>query len=105
MNPLFALLLTAFLTLGFQAPAWADYATTPQPYPGAHGPFPSYPYYPPAPVYPAQPSPFIMCFAQGLANGAFFYGVGLNVYAANEWALYACHSTRQYCRPTGCRPY
>lgn len=118
---IFLMALTAFFALSFQSVALADFATTPQPYPQTHPqPYPQ-PYYPnqptypaygsypyptptyPGPVYAQPPAPWVMCFAQGLANGALFYGVGLNVYAANQWAIYACQSTGQYCQLTGCR--
>lgn len=98
--------LTALMVMGFQTSARADYATTPHPYPQpAHPNYPPYygPYPGPAyPVYP-QPGPWVTCFAQGLANGAMFYGVGLNTYAASQWAMYACNSSGQYCQVTGCR--
>lgn len=104
----------ALAVMAFLNAAHADYATTPQPYPAypQPAPNPAYPYYGPYPYpapgpapYPAPVygQPYVTCFAQGLANGALFYGVGLNVYSANQWALYACQSTGQYCQLTGCR--
>lgn len=116
MKKLFFALVASIAILGIQSAALADYASTPQPsYPSPseaphYGPYPyPYPYpgtpqpvYPPAPAFPVA-SPTIMCFAQGMVNGALFYGVGLNVYAANQWALYACGMTGQYCQLLGCR--
>lgn len=110
MKSFLFILMAAFAVLGFQSAALADYATTPQPnqpyypsQPGSHyGPYP-YPYPAPAPAYPPVAAPYVMCFAQGLANGALFYGVGLNVYSANQWAMYACNMSGQYCQLTGCR--
>lgn len=89
-------------------PAFGHY---PYPYPGHPGyGHPGYPNYPVAPWNPGyypfpQPMPYgtVTCFAQGLANGAYFYGIAYNVYTANQWAMYACNSTGQYCRLTGCR--
>lgn len=91
-----------------------QWATTPAPQPGHnHGvyPYPGNAYYGTAPYpYPApHPLPFPMpygymtCFAQGLANGAYFYGIGVNPLAAQQWAMYACNSTGQYCQIIGCR--
>jgi hypothetical protein len=81
-----------------QGTVW-DYATTPQP-----GPRPYHPTYPAPQPYPAPyPAQMITCYAQGLANGAWFYGVAYNVYAANQYALGACQATGQYCRLTGCQ--
>ena len=111
------LLSFAFVVAGFSSSALADYASTPQPYPYQPAQ-PAQPYYPP--YYPAQPypyygsyvgpvvnyipvQPYVMCFAQGLANGAWFYGIGPNYYVANQWAMYACNSSGQYCQLTGCR--
>lgn len=100
--------LTVVAALGLQTQAFADYATTPQPHPHyGHYPYPAPQYQPP--YYPPQYPPHyggngtVTCYAQGLANGALFYGVGLNVYSAQQWALYACNSTGQYCQITGCR--
>ena len=57
-------------------------------------PYPSYPY----------PQPYqVTCYAQGLTNGVVFYGVGPDVYTANQWALYTCQSTGQFCQFLGCR--
>lgn len=86
------LVTVALAFLGFQGVAQA------QVYP-YYGPYP-YPY--PSP-YPYYSYPYVTCFAQGLANGAYFYGVAYNVYAANQLAMNACWSTGQYCQPTGCR--
>lgn len=102
-NLFFALL---FVGISFQT-AHAQYATTPQPYPNypVYGPYPGVT--PPAyvtPIYP-QPYQYLVCYAQGLVNGVYFYGTGYNTYTANQWALYACQSTGQYCRLTGCHYY
>lgn len=87
------LIVLAFALIGFQGSAQA------QAYPPYYGAYP-YPY--PSP-YPYYGYPYVTCFAQGLANGAYFYGVSYNVYAANQLALNACLSTGQYCQLTGCR--
>jgi hypothetical protein len=103
--------LLIVISIFVMAVAQADYATTPQPYPPQYNPQPQ-PYYPapavyygnyvyPAP-YPMYPH-YVTCFAQGMANGAVFYGLGMDVYSANQWAMYACNSTGQYCALTGCR--
>lgn len=124
IKTLFVTLLALACVLGLTGTAQADYATTPQPYPNQPYP-PAYPQPYPQPYYPQpmpypQPYPYygpyvgpvtgyypvqpmVMCYAQGLANGAMFYGVGMNYMAAQQWAMYACTSTGQYCRITGCR--
>lgn len=92
--------------LCYQAPALADvYATTPQSnfapqiFSPGYGPCPY-----PTPGFPYPvPAPYIACFAQGLANGAYFYGISNNVYIASQWAMYACQMTGQYCQIIGCR--
>ncbi|MEZ0390909.1 MAG: hypothetical protein ACAH59_01745 [Pseudobdellovibrionaceae bacterium] len=100
-------IFTLLLGLSFFSVAHADYATTPQPVPQPQPlHYGAYPYPAPAP-YPVFPVPaaHVTCFAQGLANGALYYGVGYNIYAANQWALYACNSSGQYCQLVGCRYY
>jgi len=106
-------ILTVLTILSLQNFAQADYATTPQPYPNhavPNLPYPHYGTYPyPAPVnhYPAPgyypQGGLVTCFAVGLNNGALFYGTGFNVYAAQQWAMYACNSSGQYCQITGCQ--
>ena len=81
------LAVMAFALVGFQTVASAH---------GYHRPPPHRPHPYPAPMY-------VTCFAQGLTNGMMFYGTGPNVFVANQWALYACQSTGQYCQLTGCR--
>ena len=108
------IVLTVLTVLCLQNYAHADYATTPNPYPNQPNyNYPNYPQYPhyvaytyPAPVagYPYYPGAGVVtCFAQGLMNGALFYGIGYNVYAAQQWAVYACNTSGQYCQLTGCR--
>lgn len=106
------LTLTVFMVMSLQSVALADYATTPQPYPTHPQPYypaQPYPYYGAYPYPVMAPAPgyaypqFVTCFARGMANGALFYGVGNNVYVANQWAMYACNSSGQYCQLTGCR--
>lgn len=88
----FCLLLAAVVVLGLsQAQAFYGHHHHPHPYPAPR----------PNPYYPAPYQ--VTCFAQGLANGVIFYGVGPDVYTANQWALYACQSTGQYCQYMGCR--
>jgi hypothetical protein len=101
--------LFAVLTvLGFSSSTLATYASTPQPVPHHghyYGPYPyapqPFPYPAPVPYYPGLGH--VTCYAQGLANGAYFYGVALNIPAAQNWALHACHSSGQYCQLLGCR--
>ncbi len=93
------LLFSVLILVAFQLPAEARGRSYhgPQPYPQP------YPYYPTHP-YPAYPQPYqVTCYAQGLANGVMFYGVGPDIYTANRWALYTCHSSGQYCQSLGCR--
>jgi hypothetical protein len=108
--------LSVLVLLGLNFQASAQWARTPPPsnnhyyYPPAPYPQQPYPYYGYCPSYPNPgyyPSPmpmgYITCFAQGLANGAYFYGIGMNAFVANQWAQYACQSTGQYCQSLGCR--
>lgn len=109
------LALLALMALSFQANA--DWARTPTPAPSNNHyyyppqyPHQQYPYYGQSPYYPGQgyyPSPmpygYVTCFAQGMMNGAYFYGIGMNPMVANQWAHYACNSSGQYCQSMGCR--
>ena len=108
------ILFVVIALIGFQTSA--DWARTPAPsnnhyYNQPQYPHQQYPYYGHSPYYPnpgwrpAYPMPqgYITCFAQGMYNGAYFYGIGFNQFTANQWAHYACNSTGQYCQSLGCR--
>lgn len=95
-------IFAVLLVLGFESGAQAHPGRRPyppRPYPVRPVPPRPYPYpYP----YP-QPTYQVTCYAQGLANGAIFYGVGPDVYTATSWAFSVCNSTGQYCQSLGCR--
>jgi hypothetical protein len=95
LKNVFVATLLVLASLVFQSKAQAQYYT---PYPMS-GPYP-YSY---MTAYPYYGSPYVTCFAQGLANGMVFYGVSYNVYFANQLAMNACMSTGQYCQYLGCR--
>ena len=95
-------LFTIVLVLGFESGAQAYYGRRAD----GRRPYPTRPYEPRPYPYPApypQPSYQVTCYAQGLSNGAVFYGVGSDVYTANNWAFSVCNSTGQYCQSLGCQ--
>ena len=112
------LIFIVLLTLGFESFAQNYYRRpfpTPRPYPTRPYPYPAplpyptpapYPVPLPYPVYPLPvlPQPYVVtCYAQGLANGLVYYGVGPDIYTANQRALIICQSAGQYCQSIGCQ--
>jgi hypothetical protein len=92
-------LFAIVLVVSFETGAQAHYGRHPYP----PRPYPTRPY-PPRPYPYPNPQPYqVTCYTQGLANGAVFYGVGPDVYTANNWAFSVCQSTGQYCQSLGCQ--